>query len=209
MQSNVADRGHSRHTRPISSHSGVMEEEASFVVEALRESGVVVIQRSKMHQKIALIDRKIAWEGSLNILSHRDTGEHMRRIEDVRDFVCAAPNLKPLRLLSAGLLEEPSVQLELQNDFRVMLLVNSTSHLHVPDESFRKLSSMLMESFANPRFTSRGSSSCNFEKRHRIEERRERRLAGKRMLQASNKHCQTMATHIQNQNQSQKYVVSG
>lgn len=68
------------YTRPITSHSGVMEEEASFVVEALRGSGVVVIQRAKMHQKIALIDRKIAWEGSLNILSHRDTGEHMRRI---------------------------------------------------------------------------------------------------------------------------------
>ena len=68
------------YTRPISSHSGIMEEEARFVVEALRATGVVVIQRSKMHQKIALIDRKIAWEGSLNILSHRDTGEHMRRI---------------------------------------------------------------------------------------------------------------------------------
>jgi len=32
-----------------------------------------------MHQKVAIIDNDIAWEGSLNILSHRDTGEQMRR----------------------------------------------------------------------------------------------------------------------------------
>jgi predicted nucleic acid-binding Zn-ribbon protein len=68
------------YTRPISSQSDVMAEEARRVIEALQQLGVVVIQRSKMHQKIALIDGCIAWEGSLNILSHRDTGEHMRRL---------------------------------------------------------------------------------------------------------------------------------
>jgi hypothetical protein len=34
-----------------------------------------------MHQKVAIMDSAIAWEGSLNILSHKDTAEHMRRFE--------------------------------------------------------------------------------------------------------------------------------
>ena len=32
-------------------------------------------------KKVAIIDDALAWEGSLNILSHRDTEEHMRRFE--------------------------------------------------------------------------------------------------------------------------------
>ena len=39
------------YTRPITSQSDVMAEEARRVIEALQQSGVVVIQRSKMHQK--------------------------------------------------------------------------------------------------------------------------------------------------------------
>ena len=35
-----------------------------------------------MHHKIAIIDDSIAWEGSLNILSHWGSGEHMRRFGD-------------------------------------------------------------------------------------------------------------------------------
>ncbi len=34
-----------------------------------------------MHEKIAIIDGRILWHGSLNILSHRDTHESMLRIE--------------------------------------------------------------------------------------------------------------------------------
>jgi predicted RNA-binding Zn-ribbon protein involved in translation (DUF1610 family) len=30
---------------------------------------------------LSIIDSTIAWEGSLNILSHKDTEEHMRRFE--------------------------------------------------------------------------------------------------------------------------------
>jgi ssDNA-binding Zn-finger/Zn-ribbon topoisomerase 1 len=34
-----------------------------------------------MHEKIAILDGRILWHGSLNILSHRDTHESMLRIE--------------------------------------------------------------------------------------------------------------------------------
>jgi hypothetical protein len=37
-----------------------------------------------LHQKIAVIDGKILWHGSLNILSHRDTTESMLRLEGDR-----------------------------------------------------------------------------------------------------------------------------
>ena len=33
------------------------------------------------HRKLAIIDRKILWEGSLNILSHKHSREIMRRLE--------------------------------------------------------------------------------------------------------------------------------
>ena len=68
------------YTRSVASQTESMAEEAERVIGGLRQLQVKVIQRSRMHQKIALIDREIAWEGSLNILSHRDAGEVMRRI---------------------------------------------------------------------------------------------------------------------------------
>jgi DNA-binding XRE family transcriptional regulator len=41
--------------------------------------GVHVTLRKKIHQKLAVIDEDILWEGSLNILSHYDTVERMTR----------------------------------------------------------------------------------------------------------------------------------
>ena len=48
-------------------------------MSCFRREGIKVILLGKMHQKIAVIDRRITWEGSLNILSHNTTQEHMRR----------------------------------------------------------------------------------------------------------------------------------
>lgn len=69
------------YTRPRNQQGGEMANQADIVVDQLRSIGVDVIERRSMHQKVAIIDDGIAWEGSLNILSHRDTGEHMRRFE--------------------------------------------------------------------------------------------------------------------------------
>lgn len=68
-------------TRPPNEQFGHMQDQAEVVIEKLKEIGVRVSFRSKMHQKVAIIDKKIAWEGSLNILSHNDSEEQMRRIE--------------------------------------------------------------------------------------------------------------------------------
>jgi hypothetical protein len=65
-----------------------MVEQAEIVIEELKRIGVEVcatLDRKNAHQKFAFLDRKIAWEGSLNILSRPERQsplpeEHMRRI---------------------------------------------------------------------------------------------------------------------------------
>ena len=44
-------------------------------------SASTVDLRARMHEKIAILDGRILWHGSLNILSHRDTHESMLRLE--------------------------------------------------------------------------------------------------------------------------------
>jgi superfamily I DNA and/or RNA helicase len=68
-------------TRPISQQIGKMAEQADIVIEKLRRMGCKVLEKRSMHQKVAIFDTSIVWEGSLNILSHQDTGEQMRRFE--------------------------------------------------------------------------------------------------------------------------------
>ena len=63
-------------TRPV--------EDADFGVGALRtleQLGCVVKQRKRTHEKIVIIDNKVAYYGSLNALSHKDTREVMHRIQ--------------------------------------------------------------------------------------------------------------------------------
>jgi hypothetical protein len=68
------------YTRPPRGQVNDFALNAAEVIEQMRAIGAEVIERWRMHQKVAIIDRKIAWEGSLNILSHRDSGEQMRRL---------------------------------------------------------------------------------------------------------------------------------
>ncbi|MDD2763442.1 MAG: AAA domain-containing protein [Opitutaceae bacterium] len=57
-------------------------EQTDEALEALRQLGCVVDLRAKVHQKVVLIDGKIAWFGSLNPLSYTTgTDEIMMRVE--------------------------------------------------------------------------------------------------------------------------------
>ncbi len=67
------------YTKPRNQQIGEMANQAEIVIRQLSAIGAKVIERHKMHQKVAILDNTIAWEGSLNILSHLDTEEHMRR----------------------------------------------------------------------------------------------------------------------------------
>lgn len=67
-------------TRPPGDHGGILEDGLVELFDEIRELGIAVDYRARMHEKIAIIDDEILWHGSLNILSHNDTGESMLRI---------------------------------------------------------------------------------------------------------------------------------
>jgi len=69
-------------TRTLREQQGHMFQQAEMAFEGLKNVGVQVIERRGLHQKFAFIDRRVAWEGSLNILSQSEarSTEHMRRL---------------------------------------------------------------------------------------------------------------------------------
>lgn len=66
-------------------------------IELLQNIGIHVTLRHKIHEKVAIIDDTTLWEGSLNILSHRDTSERMNRWVD-RQMVSEAVRAHELYL---------------------------------------------------------------------------------------------------------------
>jgi len=52
-------------------------------IRNLEHRGVQVSPRPGMHEKVAAIDHRILWHGSLNILSHNNSRESMLRFESV------------------------------------------------------------------------------------------------------------------------------
>ena len=71
-------------TRPIEEHEPMLQPQIQCALKRYEELGVSIHYPGRhIHQKVAIIDREILWEGSLNILSHRASNELMRRIPDV------------------------------------------------------------------------------------------------------------------------------
>ncbi len=66
-------------TRPPREHGQSLSGQSQEVIDHLRKVGVSVVERPKMHEKVALIDDRVLWVGSLNILSQRDSTEMMTR----------------------------------------------------------------------------------------------------------------------------------
>ena len=69
---------------PHEYEEGYRREEAHRAIAKLQRMGVQVVYTSGHHRKLAILDRKILYEGSLNILSQNSSSEVMRRIESVR-----------------------------------------------------------------------------------------------------------------------------
>ena len=65
----------------VGEFGGAPDDVVSAAIEKLRNIGLTVDLRARMHEKIAIIDGEVLWHGSLNILSHRDTSESMLRIK--------------------------------------------------------------------------------------------------------------------------------
>lgn len=67
-------------TLPPNEQPVIMQGSKEVIIK-LKEMGATVKFRPSMHEKIALIDKKIKWIGSLNILSHNTRKEYMERVE--------------------------------------------------------------------------------------------------------------------------------
>lgn len=78
-----------------------MRDQATNEILLCKELGIqLILQKDHHHRKLAIIDRKILWEGSLNILSYSNSQEIMRRIEDKETTVEMINFLKLQKLLS-------------------------------------------------------------------------------------------------------------
>ena len=70
-------------TRPIGEHEEYVQEEARAATQIYESLGArVVFLEGSIHEKVAVIDKKILWAGSMNILSQRSSRELMTRTED-------------------------------------------------------------------------------------------------------------------------------
>jgi hypothetical protein len=67
-------------TRDPIEHDPDYAAQAYDAVARLQALGVIVLFTVKHHRKLAIIDRQIIWEGSLNILSYSNSCEIMRKI---------------------------------------------------------------------------------------------------------------------------------
>lgn len=67
-------------TRHPDEHDTQYRMQAITAIESLQEIGVEILFTTKHHRKLAIIDKEIIYEGSLNILSYYDSCEIMRRI---------------------------------------------------------------------------------------------------------------------------------
>ncbi len=70
-------------TRDPKEHEVGMELQSEDAISWCEAIGIqILLCTGNHHRKLAILDRKILWEGSLNILSQTYSREIMRRIED-------------------------------------------------------------------------------------------------------------------------------
>ena len=70
-------------TRDPKEHDESMEYQSEEAISLFERMGVqVLLCIGNHHRKLAILDRQILWEGSLNILSQNKSREIMRRIDD-------------------------------------------------------------------------------------------------------------------------------
>lgn len=72
-------------TRHHEEHEGDYCRQAAEAIVTLQDIGVTVLYTGGHHRKLAIIDRKVLYEGSLNILSYRDSCEIMRRVASLAE----------------------------------------------------------------------------------------------------------------------------
>ena len=68
-------------TRPAEAFKAKDRFALERVLEMVKDNGIRVVFRPNIHQKFAVIDQKIVWYGSINLLSYGSAQESILRIE--------------------------------------------------------------------------------------------------------------------------------
>lgn len=68
-------------TRVPENNDLFMQQQSYDSITTLQDIGVTVLLTVNHHRKLAIIDSRLIWEGSMNILSQSDSCEIMRRID--------------------------------------------------------------------------------------------------------------------------------
>ena len=68
-------------TRPADDYADKDRLRIASLIDLLRKRGANVIERSKIHQKFAVIDSRMSWYGSINLLSFGSSEESIMRLE--------------------------------------------------------------------------------------------------------------------------------
>jgi hypothetical protein len=69
-------------TSRAESYKPEQQELAAALLGYLRECGVRVIERSRVHQNCAIFDRKIVWYGNVNLLGYNHAESSIMRFEN-------------------------------------------------------------------------------------------------------------------------------
>ncbi len=60
---------------------GIFGRQTSCTEDMLKKAGVQVVFQPNIHQKFAVIDQRLVWYGSINLLSFGNAEESMMRLE--------------------------------------------------------------------------------------------------------------------------------
>lgn len=69
-------------TRPPESFAEASRHKTAELVKSLVAGGVRVVLKERIHQKFSVIDRRVVWYGSINLLSYGRSEESMMRFEN-------------------------------------------------------------------------------------------------------------------------------
>lgn len=96
-------------TRPLREYAPSQRNEITEILGQYEETGATIYYLSGyIHEKVAIIDREILWEGSLNILSQRSSREMMRRITDKDSAEQVIRHLRLGNMLAEGQKAKPN-----------------------------------------------------------------------------------------------------
>lgn len=80
--------------KPVEEQGANLQDAAIELIRKGQKEDIRIIEVPLIHQKVALIDNRICWEGSLNMLSHKNTDELMRRLDGTQTVLQVRKKLK-------------------------------------------------------------------------------------------------------------------